>query len=312
VKSVRPASRSQEIVELDSNVSKRISTAAGEADSHSNYGRRVEARQSPTGKFGIGVARAFGGAIIFSLPLMMTMEMWHLGANMSKIRLALFVFLTIPLLIGLSHYIGFEDTFSFKEDALDAFVAYAIAFFASSATLFLFAVIQQGMSLDEIVGKVAIQAVPGSIGAELAQSQFGKKKKRKDRRRRYADELFVMGVGALFLALNVAPTEEMVLIAQKMTDWHTLALALVSLVIMHAFVYSLEFSGEAPVPEGTSFWSVFLRFTICGYAIALIISMYVLWTFGRADGMSLHQLVTAVIVLGFPAAVGAAAARLIL
>jgi putative integral membrane protein (TIGR02587 family) len=168
------------------------------------------------------------------------------------------------------------------------------------------------MSLDEMVGKIAIQAVPGSIGAELAQSQFGKRKKRKDRRKRYADELFIMAVGALFLALNVAPTEEMILIAQKMTDWHTLALALVSLMIMHAFVYSLEFSGEASVPEGTPFWSLFLRFTICGYAIALIISMYVLWTFGRADGMSLHQLVTAVIVLGFPAAVGAAAARLIL
>jgi putative integral membrane protein (TIGR02587 family) len=216
------------------------------------------------------------------------------------------------LLIGLSHYIGFEDTFSFKDDALDAFVAYAIAIVASTVALFLFAVIQPRMSLDEIVGKVAIQAVPGSVGAMLAQSQFGRKNERKDRRRRYGDELFIMAVGALFLTLNVAPTEEMVLIAQKMTDWHSVALALVSLVIMHAFVYSLEFSGEVPIPEGTSFWSIFLRFTIGGYAIALIISVYVLWIFGRADGLSLHQLVTAVIVLGFPAAVGASAARLIL
>lgn len=267
---------------------------------------------SPNLKFALGVARACGGAIIFSLPLMMTMEMWNLGSGMSKLRLALFVFLTIPLLVGLSHYIGFEDTFGFLDDALDAFVAYAIAFVTSSVTLFLFAVIEPAMSLDEMVGKVAIQAVPGSVGAMLAQSQFGKKAKRKDRRRGYVDELFIMAVGALFLALNVAPTEEMVLIAQKMSDWHTVALAVVSLVIMHLFVYSLEFSGEVAVPEGTSFWSVFLRFTIGGYAIALLISMYVLWTFGRADGLSLHQLVTAVIVLGFPAAVGASAARLIL
>lgn len=263
-------------------------------------------------KFAIGLARAFGGAIIFSLPLLMTMEMWYLGSVISEIRLALFLFLTIPLLIGLSHYIGFEDTFSFKDDTLDAFVACAVAFVASSVVLLLFAVIHSEMSIDEIVGKVAIQAVPGSIGAMLAQSQFGRKKKKKDRRRRYVDALFIMAIGALFLALNVAPTEEMILIAQKMSDWQAVTLALVSLLIMHAFVYSLEFSGEVPVPEGTPFWSVFLRFTMTGYAIALIISLYVLWIFGTADGLSLHQLVTTVIVLGFPAAVGASAARLIL
>ena len=240
------------------------------------------------------------------------MEMWHLGSGIGEIRLALFLFLTIPLLIGLSHYIGFEDTFSFKDDALDAFVACAVAFVASSVALFLFAVIRPGMSIYEIADKVAIQAVPGSIGAMLAQSQFGRKKKKKERRRRYGDVLFIMAIGALFLALNVAPTEEMVLIAQKMSDWHAVALALISLVIMHAFVYSLEFSGAVPIPEGTPFWSVFVRFTVAGYAVALIISLYVLWTFGRSDGLSLHQLVTTVIVLGFPAAVGASAARLVL
>jgi putative integral membrane protein (TIGR02587 family) len=292
-------------------VDERINKAAG-GPGPQPHESGAEAQGSPNLKFARGVARASGGAIIFSLPLLMTMEMWSLGGSMSQFRLALFVFLTIPLLIGLSHYIGFEDTFGFLDDSLDAFVAYAIAFVTSSVTLLIFAVIQSGMSLEEIVGKVAIQAVPGSIGAMLAQSQFGKKKQRKDRRRGYVDELFIMGVGALFLALNVAPTEEMVLIAQKMSDWQTVALALVSLVIMHAFVYSLEFSGAVSVPEGTSFYSVFLRFTIGGYAIALLISMYVLWTFGRADGLSLHQLVTAVIVLGFPAALGASAARLIL
>ena len=34
--------------------------------------------------------------------------------------------------------------------------------------------------------------------------------------------------GAIFLAFNVAPTEEMILLAFRMTAWHALALALVS------------------------------------------------------------------------------------
>jgi putative integral membrane protein (TIGR02587 family) len=286
---------------------------AGEPRSQSDHRRGDEVRaQGPNRKFAIGLARAFGGAIIFSLPLLMTMEMWYLGSYITDFRLALFLVLTIPLLIGLSHYIGFENTFGFKDDALDAFVACAVGFVAASVALLLFAVIQSGTHFDEIVGKITIQAVPGSIGAMLAQSQFGREKKKRDRREGYGYQLFIMAVGALFLALNVAPTEEIVLIAQQMTDWHTLALAFASLLIMHAFVYSLEFSGTVAVPKGTPFWNVFLRFTVGGYALALIISMYVLWTFGRIDGVTLHQLITTVIVLGFPAAVGAAAARLIL
>jgi putative integral membrane protein (TIGR02587 family) len=128
----------------------------------------------------------------------------------------------------------------------------------------------------------------------------------------YGGELFIMVVGALFLALNLAPTEEMVLIGYKMTEWHALVLVIVSLVIMHGFVYAVEFRGGSTRPEGVSVWSAFLHFTIVGYAIALLISAYVLWSFGNLDSTSLQESVLATVVLAFPAAVGAAAARLIL
>ena len=121
-----------------------------------------------------------------------------------------------------------------------------------------------------------------------------------------------MAAGALFLAFNVAPTEEIILIAHQMTVWHSMALVLASLLIMHAFVYALEFQGTASLPPGTPFWSVFLRFTIVGYAVALLTSLYMLWTFGRTEGLAFHQAISVLVVLGFPAAVGAAAARLIL
>jgi putative integral membrane protein (TIGR02587 family) len=265
--------------------------------------------------FAIGVARAFGGALIFSLPILMTMEMWWLGLSIDGFKLALLLLLTMPLLIGLSHYMGFEETFGLKDDALDALVALAIGFVAGAITLSLFSVIEPGMSTHEILGKISIQAVPGSIGAMFAQSELGVKDETKEGKRRhagYAGEIFIMAAGALFLAFNVAPTEEMMLIAHQMSPWHSIALLLVSILIIHAFVYTLEFHGTASIPEGTPFWSVFLRYTIVGYAIALLMSFYMLWTFGRTEGMGLHQAVTMLIVLGFPSAVGAAAARLIL
>jgi putative integral membrane protein (TIGR02587 family) len=265
--------------------------------------------------FAIGLARAFGGALIFSLPILMTMEMWWLGFSIDKLRLALLLLLSIPLLIGLSHYMGFEDTFGFKDDALDAFVALAVGFVAGAATLSLFSVIRFDMSASEMIGKVSIQAVPGSVGAMFAQSELGGKEGKKEEKRRhagYGGEIFIMAAGALFLAFNVAPTEEMVLIAHQMSVWHSIALILVSLLIMHAFVYALEFQGTASIPPGTPFWSVFLRYTVVGYAVALLMSLYMLWTFGRTDGLAFHQTISVLVVLGFPSAVGAAAARLIL
>ncbi|HUE83732.1 MAG TPA: TIGR02587 family membrane protein [Pyrinomonadaceae bacterium] len=266
-------------------------------------------------RFAIGLARAFAGALIFSLPMLMTMEMWALGFYMSNLRLALFLLVVIPLLIGLSHYIGFEETFDWREDGVDAFVAYAVGFVASAVALLFFAVIEPGMSFDEIIGKISLQAVPASIGAMLAQSELGGNQEEKERRKRepgFGGELFFMAVGAVFLAFNLAPTEEIVLIAHKMTPWHAVGLALVSLLIMHAFVYALEFQGQHSIPGGTPFWSEFLRFTVVGYALALLTSLFILWTFGRIDGLAFHEIVVAVIVLAFPAAVGAAAARLIL
>jgi putative integral membrane protein (TIGR02587 family) len=157
--------------------------------------------------------------------------------------------------------------------------------------------------------------LPASIGALLAQSQLGgsnKTRKDAEQPRTYGGELFIMAIGALFLAFNIAPTEEMILIAYKMTSWQALALAALSVTTMHAFVYSLEFRGQVGVPSGRTFLDVFMRFTIAGYGLALLMSAYMLWTFGRFDGNAAPDMVTATIVLAFPAAVGAAAARLIL
>jgi putative integral membrane protein (TIGR02587 family) len=114
------------------------------------------------------------------------------------------------------------------------------------------------------------------------------------------------------MAFNVAPTEEVVLIAQMMTAWHAVILVLASLALMHAFVYAVEFRGQTRLAAGISPWSEFLRLTVVAYALALLICLYVLWTFGRAQGLALEELLLETVVLGFPAAIGAAAARLIL
>ena len=263
-------------------------------------------------RFGVELARAVGGAIVFALPMLMTAEMWALGFYIERYRLALLLLLSAPLLMTLNYFVGFRETFDWQEDLADTGVAYAVGFAVSAILLLLFSVLEVGMTLGEVVGKVALQAVPASIGAALAVSQLGLREEAPEREASYLGELVTMVTGALFLALNIAPTEEVVRIVYQFTPWHALALVLTSLLIMHAFVYSVEFRGQEPVPQGAPLWSIFVRFTVVGYALALLISLYALWTFGRVDGVALDQTLMATVVLGFPAAVGAAAARLIL
>jgi putative integral membrane protein (TIGR02587 family) len=241
--------------------------------------------------------------------------MWAFGLTMDRARLALLVLVTFPLLVGLSHVSGFEETFGARDDVVDAFVAYAVGFGVGAGVLLVLGVVGVDMPPRMLIAEVALQAVPGSMGALLAQSQLGHggdATRREGRRASYGEELLLMLCGALFLAFNVAPTEEMILLAYIMRAWHVLALVALSLVVMHGFVYALDFRGGHQITPGTSVWSVFLRYTVTGYALALLVSAYVLWTFGRLDETGIAERITTVVVLGFPAAVGAAAARLIL
>lgn len=265
----------------------------------------------------VGLARAFGGAIFFSLPLLMTMEMWWLGFYMDRWRLLLLMLVIIPVLIGLDHYSGFRDTSSWGEDVVDGLVAYGVGIVASAAVLVLLGVLTPEMPPHEWVGKIALQSVPAAFGAVLASSQLGGDED--DERSEdaaaeggYGAELFLMVAGAIFLAFNVAPTEEMILIAFRMSAWHAIVMIVVSLGMMHAFVHSVGFHGTHSAPEGVPEWSVFLRFTVVGYALALVVSAYVLWTFGRFDSGGQALLAMETVVLAFPASLGAAAARLVI
>ena len=267
-------------------------------------------------RFFVGLARAFAGALIFAMPMLMTMEMWQIGFYTEDWKLLLLLVLAFPLLVGLSRYSGFKPTYGLADDIADALVAVFVGAAMSATVLLLCQVIGPQGGLREAIGKIALQTVPAAIGATLAREQLTGAKaqegRREEREPGFAGELFLMGVGALFLGLNVAPTEEPILLSFMMGPWQEIALALLSILLMHGFVYAVEFPGQHRPVEGATIEGVLLRYTLTGYALVLLICLYLLWTFGRTEGMALDEIIGACIVLGFPAAVGAAAARLIL
>ena len=114
----------------------------------------------------------------------MTMEMWWLGFTLERIKLLQFVAVNLLLLVGLSRLSGFEETPTLADDVLDAFAAYGVAAICALTLLWLFGIVTPAMPASEIVGKVAIEAVPASFGAMLA----GKAARRRMAARISADE----------------------------------------------------------------------------------------------------------------------------
>ena len=275
--------------------------------------RTIDLTAEGNWKYVIGLGRALAGAILFSLPMLMTMEMWWLGFYMDPLRLLLFIASNLVILVGLSRLSGFEKTASWDDDLMDAFAAYAVAAVWSAVILVLLGVLRADMPLSEIVGKIAIQSVPASFGAMIGGKQMGAAdtEGKKEERSSYVGELFLMVAGAMFLSFNVAPTEEMILIAFQMTAVQGIALVATSLILLHLLVYTVGLKGHEKPAGPTSFWSIFLRFSVVGYALTVLVSLYVLWTFGRVDGTASSQIVGMVAVLAFPGAIGAALARLV-
>jgi putative integral membrane protein (TIGR02587 family) len=262
------------------------------------------------------LARAAAGALLFAFPLMMTMEMWWIGFYLDPGRFLLFLLVGFALLLGLSYYSGFRGDEGWPDVVMDALSGFAVAVLVSALFLALFGVLEADMPLRELVGKVGLVAVPAGIGALVARKQLQASDENAEGERTencsYAGEIFLMFAGAVFIAFNVAPTDEIGLISHMLTPWHALALATVTIAIQHALVYSIGFSGQEAWPRDSRFAFVFFNYTVAGYGVALAVSLYVMWTFGRIDGLPLGEVASMMIVLGFPAALGAATARLVI
>jgi len=280
-------------------------------------GRSRKAQADANRAFLIGLSRAFGGAVFFSLPLLMTMEMWALAAYLDAGRIALLVLAILPVLVVLDRFSGFMPTSSWAEDALDGLIAFGVGAIAATVILAALGLLHDELSLRELAGRVALQAVPGSFGAVLANSQFSADQQEKEedaalRRGGYPAQLFFMLVGAVFLAFNIAPTEEVVLLASQAQPLLMAGLVLLTLAMMHAFVYASGFRGTPASAADASGPGLFFRYTLAGYAVAMLVSGYVLWTFGRLDGTAPNFALAQAVVLCLPAGLGAAAARLVL
>ncbi|MFD2512456.1 TIGR02587 family membrane protein [Pontibacter locisalis] len=265
-------------------------------------------------------ARGIAGGLLFSFPLLYTMEVWWAGFIAEPLELLILVLVTYLLLLGYNRFAGMHPDASWPNVFIDSVEEMGLGLLISFGVLLMLNRIDlYGMGLDELMGKVIIEAMAVSIGVSIGTAQLGaggqedKEKKEKESKRRNSKlGMFVLGLcGAIVVGGNVAPTEEILVIGVEAKPAHILAMAIFSLVQSVVVLYFSNFRGTAGGKSDNIFFDI--TFDTCmTYLTALGASAFVLWFFGRFDGVSFWIAFSQVIVLGVLSSLGASAGRLLI
>ena len=278
-------------------------------------------------------ARGIAGGLLFSLPLIYTMEVWWAGFTSHPLRLLLYVVVTFALLLGYNFFAGMRHDASWMEVAIDSVEEMGMGLLIAATMLLILRRITFDMTASEIVGKIVIEAMPVAIGVSVGTAQLGggdgesapdtgtgdmsrlqKKRSGKDGVNdpvHFGGEAIIAFCGAVLFAANVAPTEEIVMIASEISSLNVLGLALVSIALAALILFYSDFTGAQRLAQTKGVLAVVIG-TIITYAIALLSSAMILWFFGRFDGVATITIIAQIVVLGLAATLGASAGRLLL
>lgn len=264
-------------------------------------------------EYGRGVA----GGLLFSLPLLYTMEVWQAGFTMSAHRQLVYVLLALVLLLGYNRYAGLHPDSSWAEVAIDSIEEMGIGLLLSAVVLLLIGRLTPERNLDEIVGRIVVEAVTVAIGVSVGTAQLGGNDEAGKAGVGYKGEVSLGGhltlavCGAVLFAANVAPTEEIALIGIELPGYQLALLGLATMALAALILFYSDFRGATRSARYDGFGSV-LRGSVITYAVGLVASAAILWLFGRFDGAGITAIVGQTVALGVASTIGASAGKLLL
>lgn len=280
-----------------------------------------------------------GGAIV-AVPLLFTMEMWWRGQTMrSREMLILFgVLFAVNYLFSL--FSGLRLGRTPLAAFCDAVTSVGLGIFCSALILWLVGDLTPSVSAVDAAGKILLETAPFSIGASFANSLVRERNRlgeeeaeaeedpvksrapssppgaeelspaRRQLRRDLLDAAATLA-GATVFAMNVAPTEEVLMIAGRLSTPQLLLLLAAGILLCYIILYASEFE-EHQVHVPTPFQHPVAEtvFT-CALSLGVTAGLLLLVGFpGVADSWPVFA--ACVVTLGFIAIVGGAAGRLII
>jgi putative integral membrane protein (TIGR02587 family) len=270
------------------------------------------------------------GGLLFSLPMLYTMEIWWTSFTVSPWLLLLYMLVTFVSLLGYNTYAGLRASATWKEIAVDSIEELGLGLVLGFLFLWLLGVLQPtDMSLERMVYMTVVEAMPIAIGVSIGTAQLGttgedeeedeseEKKpqesilaKQDDGPSSTMEQIALAICASLLFGANVAPTEEVMKISTDASPLQLLLVFLVSLALSAAILFYIGFRGsyETPANKAPTFLEVIWGLSIT-YATSFCTSAGALWFFGRFDGVGLQPCVEATVVLGLVSALGASAGR---
>jgi putative integral membrane protein (TIGR02587 family) len=277
--------------------------------------------------------RGIAGGILFSLPLLYTMEVWWAGFSIHPWRMIGAVLVTLVLLLGYNRYAGLRSDASMIEVLLDSVEELGIGLVVSTIVLWMLGRIRLDMPANEIAGKVIVESLVVAIGVSVGTAQLSggnddedddsgmdgnddaQQSKGKEQTAHepstFIGQLVLAFCGAVLIAANIAPTEEIIMMAVEIAPWRLILLALISLLLSTLILYFSDFKSAQRLAPDESYLSIFSGVVIT-YMVALLTSAALLWFFGSFEGLAPITCLAATVVLGVAAVLGASAGRLLL
>jgi putative integral membrane protein (TIGR02587 family) len=278
---------------------------------------------------GIDVVRAVSGGLLFGVPLLYTMEVWRTGTHTEPHQMmVLLVLLALPV-YALNRTAGFRSSAdSRRVDAVaDSIETIAIGLVTTGLVLTMLREIDADSPIEVALGKTLYESIPFCLGIGFARHFLSGERTESSEEPSGAEDDPVAGdragerspgvladlgassLGATFVALSIAPTDEVPLIASAMSPPWLLVMVAASLVASYGIVFVAGFTRQDTRHAHRGAFQRPTTETLVCYLISLAVALVLLWMFQQGVE-PWNDVVNRVIVLGFPAAIGGAAGRL--
>lgn len=275
--------------------------------------------------------RGFAAGLIFGMPLLFTMEIWYAGKSYHPAHIGLIVLITLVINVGFSYFAGLRQKNSSAKifEAIDdGFCSILLGFVSAVMILGLIGKINFDLISNYAqMGMVILQACLISIGISFTNFKF---KEISDKRsamiisehmpfsdetlqlKKDLNDLAATVAGALMFSFNMAPTEEILLIASGLNEYQLLLLLGMELVFCYIILYASGIS-QHPIYEKDSFFQKPWVESIMATSIGLIISMLLVLLLGYNNiYLNDPHFLAVSVTLGLPAVIGGAAGRIII
>lgn len=265
--------------------------------------------------------RSISSAFLFGVALLYTMEVWWLGMTVEYWKLFLFLLVAV----GVNFFVGHFSGLSQEKGCWSVFFRAVQSFVIGLVSAFVCLVVLNRITFEDpvasVIGKTLMMVIPFSIGAFLSDIVIPFLGKRTEEEEADPDahpwketlaDIGATIAGGIFIGLPIAPTEEVSKLAVELGFWNELALIGLTLLVTYLIVFACFPNREESLDrQSIPFLQRPMVETGFSYTVSLLLALALLFFFDQIESDEpVRFILSEVITLGFPIAIGGAAGRL--